>query len=77
MSPSAADVCLARAFAPLDRSWEAAERILRPGGRLVYFGGQGLGEDDSIEVPAGAVLEAVVRTPVLESAGPLAIMTRQ
>ena len=28
-------------------------------------------------VPDGAALEAVVRTPVLESAGPLVIMTRQ
>ena len=28
-------------------------------------------------VPEGAALEAIVRTPVLESAGPLVIMTRQ
>lgn len=72
-----ADACLARAFAPLQRSWEAAERVLGPGGRLVYFGGRELGEEGSIEVPAGAVLEAVIRTPVLESAGPLVIMARQ
>jgi 16S rRNA (guanine(527)-N(7))-methyltransferase RsmG len=72
-----ADACLARAFAPLQRSWEAAERVLGPGGRLVYFGGRELGEEGSIDVPAGAVLEAVIRTPVLESAGPLVIMARQ
>jgi 16S rRNA (guanine527-N7)-methyltransferase len=72
-----ADACLARAFAPLQRSWEVAERVLGPGGRLVYFGGRELGEEGSIDLPAGAVLEAVIRTPVLESAGPLVIMARQ
>jgi 16S rRNA (guanine527-N7)-methyltransferase len=72
-----ANVCLARAFAPLERSWRAAERLLRPGGHLIYFGGRELGEQGSVEVPSGAVLEAVVRTPVLESAGPLVIMARQ
>ena len=72
-----ADACLARAFAPIQRSWEAAERVLAPGGRLVYFGGRELGEEGQIDVPAGAVLEAVIRTPVLESAGPLVIMARQ
>jgi 16S rRNA (guanine527-N7)-methyltransferase len=72
-----ADVCLARAFAPLDRSWASAARILRPGGRLVYFGGRELTEPGSISVPSGARLEAVLRTPVLESAGPLVIMARQ
>jgi 16S rRNA (guanine527-N7)-methyltransferase len=68
------DACFARAFAPLPAAWSVARGILRPGGRLVYFAGVELGEP---VVPAGAVLEAVVRTPVLESAGPLVIMTRQ
>ena len=72
-----ADACLSRAFAPLDRSWQAAARVLRPGGRLVYFAGRELGEPGSFAVPTGAILEAVVRTAVLESAGPLVIMTRQ
>ena len=72
-----AGACLARAFATLERSWEAAERLLRPAGRLVYFGGRELDEAAAIEVPTGATLEAVVRTPVLESAGPLVIMARQ
>ena len=73
----AGDAALARAFAPLDRAWAAAERLLRPRGRLVYFAGRGSGQVRSIDVPDGAVLEALVRTPVLESAGPLVIMTRQ
>jgi 16S rRNA (guanine527-N7)-methyltransferase len=72
-----ADACLARAFAPLERSWEVAERVLRSRGRLVYFAGRELGEAGSMRVPGGAVLEAVVGTPVLESAGPLVIMARQ
>ena len=72
-----ADACLARAFAPLGRSWASAERLLRPGGRLVYFGGQDTVGAGPPSVPDGAVLEAVVRTPVLESAGPLVIMAPQ
>jgi 16S rRNA (guanine527-N7)-methyltransferase len=72
-----ADAALARAFAPLDRAWAAAERLLRPGGRLVYFGGRGLCEWGAVDASDGAALEKVARTPVLESAGPLVIMTRQ
>ncbi|MGA9161619.1 MAG: 16S rRNA (guanine(527)-N(7))-methyltransferase RsmG [Actinomycetota bacterium] len=68
------DGCLARAFAPLPQAWAVARVILRPGGRLVYFAGAGAGEP---QIPPGADLEAVVRTPVLERAGSLVIMTRQ
>ena len=68
------DACLARAFAPLPKAWAVARGILRPGGRLVYFAGAGAGEP---QVPPGADLEAVVRTPVLERGGALVIMTRQ
>lgn len=68
------DACFARAFAPLREAWAAARVILRPGGRLVYFAGAG-GPDPI--TPPGAVLEDVVRSPVLESAGPLVIMARQ
>ena len=68
------DACFARAFAPLPRAWSVARGILRPGGRLVYFAGAELLDP---VVPEGAALEAVVRTAVLESAGPLVIMTRQ
>ena len=72
-----ADLCLARAFAPLERSWEAAERVLLPGGRLMYFLGREQAEEGSVRIPNGAALEAVVRTPVLESAGPLVMIARQ
>lgn len=72
-----ADAALARAFAPLGRAWSVSERLLRPGGRLLYFAGREFDVGRAVDVPVGAVLEAVVRTPVLESAGPLVIMARQ
>jgi 16S rRNA (guanine527-N7)-methyltransferase len=68
------DAALARAFAPIDEAWARALGILRPGGRLVYFAGAGSGTP---EPPAGSTIESVLRTPVLESAGALVIMTRQ
>jgi 16S rRNA (guanine527-N7)-methyltransferase len=68
------DACFARAFAPLPLAWSVARGILRPGGRLIYFAGAEFGEP---VVRDGAAQEAVVRTAVLESAGPLVIMTRQ
>jgi len=68
------DACFARAFAPLPVAWSVARGILRPDGRLIYFAGAELGDP---VVPEGAALDAVVRTAVLERAGPLVIMTRQ
>lgn len=68
------DVCLARALAPLAEAWKAARPLLRAGGRLVYFAGT---TPEPSEIPADAVLERVVTTPVLESAGSLVIMARQ
>ena len=71
------DVCLARAFAQLPKAWEAAFPRLRPHGRLVYFAGAGSGTE-SPEVPAGCSAIEVVPAPrgsVIESAGPLVIMT--
>lgn len=73
----AAGACLARAFAPLDRAWEAARPLLLPKGRLVYFAGRELMEGASLVAPPEANLEAVVSTPVLESSGPLVIIARQ
>lgn len=69
------DVCFARALAPLSEAWDLARHRLRPGGRLVYFGGQGFHEPD--EMPADASLFRVLRTPALATSGPLVIMTRQ
>lgn len=73
-----ADVATARAFGPLDRSWEVAIRVLRPGGRLIYFAGAGLADpEDSArsltdpERPASVAVERVVA-----DSSPLVIMTR-
>jgi 16S rRNA (guanine527-N7)-methyltransferase len=67
------DLCFARAFAPLPAAWEAARRLLRPGGRLVHFSGA------TSEAPApvtGSASVRVLATPLLASSGPLTIMTR-
>ncbi len=71
-----ADLCFARALAPLEGSWRTARRLLRPGGRLVYFAGaravaQGTG------TPLMGASACLVLEPVLESSGRLVIMTRQ
>jgi 16S rRNA (guanine527-N7)-methyltransferase len=68
------DACLARAFAPPPRAWEVAERLLRPGGRLLYFAGR---EERPEDLGARMPVLEVLSTPVLESAGPLVIMARQ
>lgn len=72
------DVVTARAFAPLERSWRAAFRLLRPGGRLVYFAGRGLRDPlaaaASVAAPEPPGEISLLR--VLESAPPLVIMAR-
>jgi 16S rRNA (guanine527-N7)-methyltransferase len=72
------DVVTTRAFAPLDRAWSSAFRLLRPGGRLVYFAGEEM-EDPAtrargIERPEPpAEVELVER---VDSGPPLVIMSR-
>lgn len=73
-----ADVATTRAFAPLPRSWEAALRVLRPGGRLVYFAGKGMQDPEgaaravtSPEPPADVEI-----VPGIADFSPLVIMTR-
>jgi 16S rRNA (guanine(527)-N(7))-methyltransferase RsmG len=67
------DLCFARALAPPAQAWRLAAPRLRPGGRLVYFAGSGAG---SPETPSDATSVRVLETPLLESSGPLFIMTR-
>jgi 16S rRNA G527 N7-methylase RsmG len=69
-----ADVCFSRAFAPLPAAWDACRRILRPGGRLVVFAGRSFQADTSLP---DARSEELLEAPLLESSGPLVIMTRQ
>ncbi|MDP9296670.1 MAG: 16S rRNA (guanine(527)-N(7))-methyltransferase RsmG [Actinomycetota bacterium] len=67
---TSADLCFARAFAPMERSWAVAEPLLSERGRLVYFAGSG-----TQRVPAGARITGHV-PPTLESSGPVVIMGR-
>lgn len=68
------DLCLARAFKPPDATWAAAESLLRPGGRLIYWAGETF--DPKKDVPDGVRVE-LFRTPALARSGPLAIMSPQ
>jgi 16S rRNA (guanine527-N7)-methyltransferase len=74
----AADVATTRAFASLEKSWEAATSVLRPGGRLIYFAGAGLrdpqGIAQAISSPERAA--AVEVESVIADSSPLVIMTR-
>ncbi len=81
-----ADLCFSRAFASQAGAWAAARRLLRPGGRLVYFAGAGHpGASGSRETGADSehplsvsppTARAELPDPLLESGGPLIIMTR-
>lgn len=83
-----ADLCFARAFAPLVDAWRAALPHLRVGGRLVYFmgargserGSRGAAETaasivETAREETGAGTVEVLTNLVLESGGPLIIMT--
>ena len=69
----AVDLSTARAFASAEDSWGHAVRLLRPGGRLIYFGGKGF--EGLGQLPGMRGYE-VVTSPVLATSGPLVIMTR-
>lgn len=69
-----ADLCFARALAPLAGAWRLAERLLASSGRLVYFAGARARPPFEAR---GARLVEVVESSVLEASGPLVIMARQ
>ena len=66
------DACLARGFADAARTWEVANPLLVPAGRLLYWGGRSF---EPADVPKGVRVH--VADAPLESGGPIAIMTRQ
>jgi 16S rRNA (guanine527-N7)-methyltransferase len=68
------DACLARAFAPLRPTWEAARRLLRPTGILLFWAGRGA--DLHADAPADARLTISPTSPLAE-AGPIVIMAPQ
>lgn len=67
------DICFSRAFARVGIAWRAADRLLVPGGRLVYFAGERF---DRSDLPEDAV-STLVTTSALARSGPLVIMTRK
>ena len=68
------DVCVARAFASPERTWTAAEPLLRAAGTLIYWAGEGFEADDLRDLP----VKWRVSTPSgLAEPGPLVIMSRQ
>jgi 16S rRNA (guanine527-N7)-methyltransferase len=67
------DLCCSRAFARVGVAWRAADRLLLPGGRLIYFAGERF---DPAELPADAA-STLVTTSALARSGPLVIMSRQ
>jgi 16S rRNA (guanine527-N7)-methyltransferase len=69
------DVCTARAFARLGRSWTVAAPLLTPGGCLLYWAGRGV--DPDREAPPGARVEPAFPSSALARSGPVVIMTRQ
>jgi 16S rRNA (guanine527-N7)-methyltransferase len=73
-----ADLATARAFGPVGASWKAALRVLRPGGRLIYFAGR-KGIDRVLEAARKAGPEPPSRVDLAEglaNATPLVIMGR-
>lgn len=73
-----ADVATTRAFGSLARSWLAAVNVLRGGGRLIYFAGEGMKDPEaearSLTEPERATSVAVER---VADSSPLVIMTRE
>jgi 16S rRNA (guanine527-N7)-methyltransferase len=67
------DVCLARGFGDVLRTWGAAKLLLRPAGVLIYWAGKSFSVAD---VPEDAQVRATGEA-TLESGGPIVIMTRQ
>ena len=67
------DLCFSRAFTRVAKAWKAAEPLLAPGGRLVYFAGERF---DPVEMPKG-VVSNLVTTSALARSGPLVIMSRR
>jgi 16S rRNA (guanine527-N7)-methyltransferase len=67
------DICFSRAFARVGIAWRAADRLLVPGGRLVYFAGERF---DPSDLPEDAA-STLVTTSALARSGPLVIMSRQ
>ncbi len=67
------DLCFARAFTRVAEAWKAAEPLLGPRGRLMYFAGERF---EPAQLPKD-VVSTMVTTSALARSGPLVIMSRQ
>ena len=67
------DVCLARGFGDVRRSWVVARDLLDPAGDLIYWAGRTFKTDHT---PPDVRVRGLGE-PTLESGGPIVIMTRQ
>lgn len=72
LPPGRFDACLARGFSDAIGTWDVAQPLLVPAGRLLYWAGRSFEPED---VPKGVRVQ-VAGAP-LESGGPIAIMARQ
>ena len=72
-----ADVVTARAFAPPEHAWAAASRLLRPGGRLVYFAGARLQDPVAFARTFPEPPAEVEAVGAVDSPAPLVIMSRR
>ena len=68
------EVCTARAFADAATTWEVAEPLLAPGGRLLYWAGATF---RSVEVTVPGATLSVAGSSEVAGSGPVVIMTRQ
>jgi 16S rRNA (guanine527-N7)-methyltransferase len=68
------DTCLSRAFAGAPAAWAVSDRLLLPGGRLLYWAGRSARLQD--QLPAEVSIEPVA-TSGLDEAGPVAILRRR
>jgi len=68
------DVCLARAFAPVAKTWRLAEPRLEASGSVIYWAGTTF---DTGQLDALGVRWRVSAHPDLAEFGPLVIMSRQ
>lgn len=71
-----ADVATARAFAPLATAWRVAWRLLRPEGRLIFFGGREMPTGEASRISDPAVPVSIDLVAGVANQGPLVIMTR-
>jgi 16S rRNA (guanine527-N7)-methyltransferase len=70
-----ADLIVARAFAPLPKTWELAAPLLKPTGRLIFFAGAGMTDPEgAARAAAGDDVSVEVVPNILDRGGPLVIM---